>query len=211
MILLFEILSFALTGVLIFHSVRVRGRAFTILFFVTGAVLGILRENVVARITDLYSYNPEVFNLWIGSAPLVLAVFWSFTIYISMTLSERLVHGDFVKGERLVLIILVSMVFMGAYAAMNEAMASTFPMVLWKYPSDVTIWGGAPIMVLFGYGGLALIMLTGIYIIQKRKWKTWVKVVVGALSTLLMIPLHLAWIAGVRAVILEVIRIMVLL
>jgi hypothetical protein len=110
-----------------------------------------------------------------------------------------------------VLIILVSMVFMGAYAAMNEAMASTFPMVLWKYPPDVTIWGGAPIMVLFGYGGLALIMLTGVYIIQKRGWRTWVKVVVGALSTLLMIPLHLAWIVGVRALISEVIRIMVLL
>ncbi|MBN1573117.1 MAG: hypothetical protein JW984_07975 [Deltaproteobacteria bacterium] len=201
MILLFEILSFALTGALIFHSVKVRGTAFTILFFVTGAVLGILRENVVAQVTDLYSYNPSAFTFWIGAAPLVLAVFWSFTTYISMTLSERLVHGDFVEGKRLVPILLVSMVFMGAYAAMNEAMASVFPMVIWKLQPAATIWGGAPIMVVFGYGGLALIFLTGVYIIQKRRWRVWVKVVVGVLSTLLMIPLHLAWIAGVRAVI----------
>lgn len=201
MILLFEILSFALTFALIFHSIKLRGRAFTILFFVTGAVLGILRENFIAQITDLYSYNPDAFNLWIGSAPLVLAVFWSFTTYISMTLSERLVHGDFVKGERLILILLVSMVFMGAYAVMNEAMASVFPMVIWKFQPDFTIWGGAPIMVVFGYGGLALIMLTFVYIIQKRRWRSWVKVIVGALSTLLMIPLHLAWIAGVQAII----------
>ena len=204
MVLLFEILSFVLTLALIFHSVRVRGSGFTILFFVTGTVLGILRENVVVQITELYSYNPDAFSLWIGSAPLVLAVFWSFTTYISMTLSERLAHGDFVKGERLVPTILVSMVFMGAYAAMNEAMASVFPMVLWKFQPSVAIWGGAPIMVVFGYGGLALIMLTGIYIIQKRRWRVWIKVIVGALSTLLMIPLHLAWIAGVRLLITEV-------
>ncbi len=208
MVLLFEILSLALTLALIFHSVRVRGSGFTILFFVTGAVLGILRENVVAQITDLYSYNPYAFNFWIGSAPLVLAVFWSFTTYISMTLSERLVHGDFVEGKRLIPTLLVSMVFMGAYAAMNEAMASVFPMVLWKFQAAVTIWGGAPIMVVFGYGGLALIMLTGVYIIQKRRWRVWVKVLAGVLSTLLMIPLHLAWIAGVRAVISKVVTLL---
>jgi hypothetical protein len=205
MILLFEILSFLLTGALIFHSVKVRGAAFTVLFFVTGAVLGILRENVVAQITDLYSYSPAAFNLWIGAAPLVLAVFWSFTTYVSMTLSERLVHGDFVEGKRLIPILLVSMVFMGAYAAMNEAMASVFPMVIWKFDPAVSIWGGAPIMVVFGYGGLALILLTGVYIIQKRSWRVWVKVIIGVLSTLIMIPLHLAWIAGVRTVIARVV------
>jgi hypothetical protein len=200
MVLLFEILSLLLTGALIFHSAKVRGKAFTILFFTTGAVLGIVRENIVANITDLYSYT-DVFYLWIGAAPLVLAVFWSFTTYISMTLAERLIHGDFIKGERLLAILLISMVFMGAYATMNEAMASVFPMIDWKFTPDVAIWGGAPIMVIFGYGGLAVIFLAGVYIIQKRSWKIWVKVMAGVFSTLIMIPLHLAWIAGVRVVI----------
>ena len=201
MILLFEILCLLLTGALIYHSAKVRGWEFTILFFTTGAVLGILRENVVVNITDLYSYNPAVFSLWIGEAPIVLAVFWSFTTYISMTLAERLIHGDLIKGERLFAILLISMVFMGAYATMNEAMASVFPMINWKFTPDITIWGGAPIMVIFGYGGLAVIFLTGVYIIQKRNWKTWVKVMAGIFSTLIMIPLHLAWIAGVRVII----------
>ncbi len=199
MILTFEIITFVLAGIVIVHGVMVRGWAFTLLFFLTGAVLGILRENVVAELTDLYAYNPEVFTLWIGAAPAILTVFWSFSTYISMTLSERLVHGDFVKGQRLFIIILISMVFMGAYAAANEAMASVYPMVLWKFTPDVAVWGGAPLMVVFGYAGLGAIMLIGVYIVSSRRWKGWVKVLAGVLSTPIMIGLHLAWIALVRA------------
>jgi hypothetical protein len=201
MVLFFEILTFILTGLLVYHSLRLRGKEFTLLFFVTGACLGILRENVVARISGLYSYNPDVFVLWLGAAPAILMVFWSFSTYISMTLSERLVHGDFPGGKRLIGIILVSTFFMGAFAASNEAMASIFPMVVWKFKPDVAIPGGAPLMVIFGYAGLAVIMLAGITIIHRRDWKVWVKIVVGALSTVVMVPLHLAWIVLVRAAI----------
>jgi len=201
MILTFEIITFVLTGVLIYHSLRVRGTVFTVLFFVTGAILGVLRENIVARLTGLYAYNPDVFTLWVGAAPAILMVFWSFSVYISLTLSERLVHGDFLNGRRTIPIILLSMAFMGAYAASNEAMASVYPMVLWKFVPDVAVWGGAPLMVVFGYAGLAALMLIGVYGIQRRRWRGWVKVLVGALSTLIIIPLHLAWIALVRAVI----------
>ena len=201
MILTFEIITFVLAGILIVHSVMVRGWTFTLLFFLTGAVLGVLRENVVAELTDLYAYNPEVFTLWIGAAPAILTVFWSSATYISMTLSERLVHGDFVKGQRLFIIILISMVFMGVYAAANEAMASVYPMVLWKFTPDVAVWGGAPLMVVFGYAGLGAIMLLGVYIVSRRRWKGWVKVLAGVLSTPIMVGLHLAWIALVRAAI----------
>jgi hypothetical protein len=198
MLLYFEILTFALTGLLVYHSLKVRGTSFTLLFFITGAVLGILRETIVALLTDLYAYNPDAFTLWIGHAPVVLAVFWSFTIYISLSLAEGLCHADFMKGKRVVPVILVSMVFMGAYACMNEAMASTFPMVLWKFTPDIALWGETPVMVIFGYAGLAAILLTFIYLIERRTWRTWIKVATGILSTLVMIPLHLAWIALVR-------------
>ncbi|MBN2224531.1 MAG: hypothetical protein JW765_07650 [Deltaproteobacteria bacterium] len=201
MILTFEIITFVLTGVLIYHSLKVRGAVFTLLFFLSGAVLGVLRENIVARLTGLYAYNPDVFTLWVGAAPAILAVFWSFSVYISLTLSERLVHGDFLRGQRVASIILLSMVFMGAWAASNEAMASIWPMVLWKFVPDVAVWGGAPLMVVFGYAGLSAIMLVGVSVIHRRDWKGWVKVTAGILSTVLMIGLHLAWIALVRAVI----------
>ncbi len=201
MVLTFEIITFIVAGVLVYHSLRVRGAAFTWLFFVSGAVLGLLRENVVARLTDLYAYNPEVFTLWVGAAPAVLAVFWSVSIYISLVLSERLVHGDFLAGRRVVATILLSALFMGAYAASNEAMASVWPMVLWRFTPDAALWGGAPLMTVFGYAGLGAIMLIGVYVIARRGWKGWVKVTVGVLIVPAMIALHLAWIALVRAAI----------
>jgi len=198
MIIFLEIASFVLTGLLIVHSVRVRGAPFTLLFFITGAILGILRENVVAMLSDLYQYNSAAFTVMIGHAPAILMVFWSFTIYISMSLSERMVSGNLPNGKRVIPIILLSMVCMGMYACFNEAMASSFPMVEWKFTPDLVIWGDAPAMVIFGYAGLAAIMLAVIYLIHRRPWKTWVKVVSGVLSTSVMIPLHLAWIALTR-------------
>ena len=206
MILFLEIASFVLTGILIFHSVRVRGIPFTLLFFITGGVLGVLRENIIAAFSDLYQYNAAVFTLWIGHAPAILMVFWSFTLYISMSLSERMVSGDLPSGKRVIPVVLLSMVCMGIYACFNEAMASSFQMVLWKFSPILSIWGDAPVMVVFGYAGLAGIMLPVLYLIHRRPWNTWVKVVSGVLSTLVMIPLHLAWIALVRLIIQAVLQ-----
>jgi len=206
MIIFLEIASFVLTGVLIVHSVRVRGVPFTLLFFITGGILGVLRENSIAIFSDLYQYNTAVFTLWIGHAPAILMVFWSFTVYISMSLSEQMVAGDLPNGRRVIPVIGLSMVCMGMYACFNEAMASSFPMVLWKFRPDLVIWGDAPVMVIFGYAGLAAIMLPVLYLIHRRPWKTWVKVASGALSTLVIIPLHLAWIALFRLIIASVLQ-----
>jgi hypothetical protein len=192
---------------LIVHSVRVRGAPFTLLFFITGAILGILRENAVAMLSDLYQYNNAVFTVMIGHAPAILMVFWSFTIYISMSLSERMVAGDLPNGKRVIPVILLSMMCMGIYACFNEAMASSFSMVQWKFTPDLAVWGGAPAMVIFGYAGLAAIMLTIVYLIHRRPWKTWVKIVLGALSVCVMIPLHLAWIGLTRLVIRAVLQV----
>jgi hypothetical protein len=55
-----EIIALALSGLLIWHSARTRGADFTCMFFIGGAFLGLVRENVVAQVAvlNLYSYNP---------------------------------------------------------------------------------------------------------------------------------------------------------
>jgi len=201
MVLAFEILTFFLTGALVFHCYKTHGRQFTLLFFITGFILGTLRENVVSLASNLYTYNADGFNLWIGYAPLVLGVFWSNLFYVSLSLSEKIAHGAFLEGKRVAAMILVSMVFAGAYAPMNEAMASAFPLVIWEFKPDVAIWGGAPLMVVFGYAGLCGIFLPIVYLIYRHVKMTWAKILLGALSTLVMIPLHLLWLAIVRLVI----------
>jgi len=192
--LFLELAALVLTGFLVYHSLRFRGAAFTAMFFTGGAFLGVLRENTVALLTPLYAYNPATFHLWIGAAPLILAVFWSFTLYLALSLSEVIAGGSLLDGRRRAGVILLSMAFMAAYACFNEAYSSLFPMVLWKFTPAVTLWGGTPVMVLWGYAGMALIFLLFLPPVYRLRLPAAGRVAVFSASTVLMIPLHLGWI-----------------
>jgi len=195
-----ELIALTLTGLLIWHSACTRGTAFTWMFFLGGAFLGLLRENVVAQVAalNLYSYSPATFHLWIGAAPLILMVFWSYTIYLALTFSEFIVSGDLIGGRRRVWVILLSMVFMASYACLNEAFASIYPMVLWKFKPALTVWGGTPAMVLWGYAGMALIFLLTLLLVYNLRIRTIYRVIIFCASVIVMIPLHLLWIAVFR-------------
>ncbi|MFA5064702.1 MAG: hypothetical protein WC566_04465 [Dehalococcoidia bacterium] len=195
-----ELIALALTGLLIWHSACTRGAAFTWMFFLSGALLGLVRENVVAQVAalNLYSYNPATFHLWVGAAPLILMVFWSYTIYLALTFSEVICGGDLIGGKRRVWVILLSMVFMASYACLNEAFASIYPMVLWKFKPALTVWGGTPAMVLWGYAGMSLIFLLTLLPVYKLHIRTVYRVLIFCASVIVMIPLHLIWIGVFR-------------
>jgi len=195
-----ELIALALTGLLIWHSAYTRGAVFTWMFFLGGAFLGLIRENVVSQVAalNLYSYNPATFHLWVGAAPLILMVFWSYTIYLALTFSEVIVRGNLIGGKRRVWVILLSMVFMASYACLNEAFASIYPMVLWKFKPALTVWGGTPAMVLWGYAGMALIFLLTLLIVYRLRMRTIYRLIIFCASVIVMIPLHLLWIAIFR-------------
>ncbi len=195
-----ELIALALTGLLIWHSARMRGAAFTWMFFLGGACLGLVRENVVAQVAalNLYSYSPAAFHLWVGAAPLILMVFWPYTIYLALTFSEVIIGGDFVSGKHRVWVILLAMVFMASYACLNEAFASMYPMVLWKFKPALTVWGGTPAMVLWGYAGMALIFLLALLPVFKLRIRAIYRVMIFCASVIVMVPLHLLWIAIFR-------------
>jgi len=195
-----ELIALVLTGLLIWHSARTRGAAFTWMFFLGGAFLGLIRENVVAQVAalNLYSYNPATFYLWAGAAPLILMVFWSYTIYLALTFSEVILGGDLIGGKCSARVILLAMVFMASYACLNEAFASMYSMVLWKFKPALFIWGQTPAMVLWGYAGMALIFPTALLIVYKLRIRTVYRVMIFCASVIVMIPLHLLWIAIFR-------------
>jgi hypothetical protein len=195
-----ELIALALTGLLIWHSARTRGAAFTWMFFLGGTFLGLVGENVVAQVAalNLYSYSPATFHLWVGAAPLSLMVFWSYTIYLALTFSEVITGGDLIGGRRRVRVIMLAMVFMASYACLNEAFASIYPMVLWKFKPALTLWGGTPAMVLWGYAGMGLIFLLTLLLVYKLRISTIYRVMIFCASAIVMIPLHLIWIAIFR-------------
>ena len=155
---------------------------------------------MVAQVSalNLYSYNPAAFHLWVGAAPLILMVFWSYTIYLALTFSEVIVAGNLISGKRRVWAILIAMVFMASYACLNEAFASMYPMVLWKFKPALTAWGGTPAMVPWGYAGMALIFLLTLLLIYKLRVRAIYRVMIFCASVIVMIPLHLLWIAIFR-------------
>lgn len=195
-----ELIALALTGLLIWHSAITRGAVFTWMFFLGGAFLGLVRENVVAQVAalNLYSYNPVTFHLWAGAAPLILMVFWSYTIYLALTLSEAILAGNLIGGRRRAWVLLLAMVFLASYACLNEAFASMYPMVIWKFKPALTIWGGTPAMVPWGYAGMALIFLMALLLVFRLRIRAVYRVLVFCASVTVMVPLHLLWIAIFR-------------
>lgn len=195
-----EIIALTLTGLLTWHSARTRGAAITWMFFLGGASLGLIRENVVSQVAalNLYSYNPATFHLWVGAAPLMLMVFWSYTIYLALAFSEVITGGDLIHGRRRASVILLAMLFMASYACLNESFSSMYPMVLWKFKPALSIWGGTPAMVLWGYAGMGLIFLLALLVIFRLRIPAIYRVMVFCASVIIMIPIHLLWIAIFR-------------
>jgi hypothetical protein len=198
MIPLLEAAAFALTGLCIVHSWQQRGRDFTVLFFLGGFLLGIGRENIIAALTDLYAYNPQLFSLWVGRAPLLLGVFWSSSFYFSLCAAEDLTGGRLMRGRRTAGVLLVVMLFMAAFACLNESFAAAYGMVLWKARPAVMLWGTVPLLALFGYAALALLFLVTLRLVctVRRSLPVRAALLVPALAA--VVPLHLAILAAVR-------------
>jgi hypothetical protein len=71
-------------------------------------------------------------------------------------------------------------------------------MVLWKFKPALAIWVGTPAMVLWGYAGMALIFMLALLFIYRLHIKTIWRVLIFCSSVIVMIPLHLLWIALFR-------------
>ena len=112
-----------------------------------------------------------------------------------------MVMGSLIDGRKTAAIIIVSMLFMAAYACLNEAFASLYRMVLWKFVPDIALWGGTPILVPFGYAGMSLLFLLSLHTVARRKLSTKIKLLLMILAVAVMIPLHLVWIGLIRVVV----------
>jgi hypothetical protein len=127
-----------------------------------------------------------------------MMVFWCYTIYLALTFSEVITGGNLIGGKRRLGVILLSMVFMAAYACLNEAFASIYSMVLWKFKPALAVWGDAPALLLWGYAGMGMIFLLTLLFVYKLRIRTVYRVIIFCASVIVMIPLHLLWIATFR-------------
>jgi hypothetical protein len=73
---------------LILHSWKVRGRRFTLLFFIGGFAFGFVREFFYANFKHLYNYSG--LSIKIFGVPPVIPLGWMFTFYIGLCFAERI-------------------------------------------------------------------------------------------------------------------------
>ena len=67
-----------------------------------------------------------------------------------------------------------------------------------SFKPALVVWGQTPAMVLWGYAGMALIFLVTLLLVYKLCIATLWRVVIFCASIIVMIPLHLLWIAIFR-------------
>lgn len=181
MILLTECVVLAIAGVLIWHASRVEGWGFVMVFWGGGMAVGLLREWTVVHFTPLYSYGD--FFLQLGGIPLIMAVFWSNFAYVALRWSENILGSAFITRERTdehhPLVFLV----MAVISMAVEAYASQFHMINWEAEPVLTLWGGTPAIVPFGYGAMGLLFL----IAFRAVWRRWQDRLEVALSWLILL------------------------
>lgn len=167
MILLTEIVVIAMAVILFWHAVKEHGRGFAILFWSCGAVLGLLREWTVINFTPLYEYGD--FTLQIGGLPLIMAVFWSNFAYVALQWTSNIGDRNPLESESVDDLLPFVFLILAVISIAVEAYASQFEMIIWKAEPVLTLWGGTPVIVPFGYGAMGVLFLLAF----RGVWRRW--------------------------------------
>ncbi|MHA1781369.1 MAG: hypothetical protein ACTSYL_10975 [Candidatus Thorarchaeota archaeon] len=185
----------------IIHSWLYRNHWETIAFFVGGFVFGIVRENIVALMPQLYVYPNH--PLYIGAAPLMMGFGWSASFYACWIISERLVEAFAPSlGQRWWGIPLVAAINTGILSIPVEVAAGAPQTQWWIWPANAaTILWEMPVIVPFGWAGAAFLFIIFFQKIMRREDTPEKKTLLFILATLLIIIIHLVYVLVVRTIV----------
>jgi len=125
-LLLFLSSSF-LTLLLIIHSVKSRGVRTTLYFFLSAFLFGVVRGNSVAYLSSDENGLPYVFSdalIHVGKAELPACIGWVFSLYLSWTLAEGVLHRRPGLGRAVFPLSSFAIVAMGCFSDAVETTAS---------------------------------------------------------------------------------------
>lgn len=167
MIWLTELAIFLMTGLLLVHAIRSRSQQFAVIFWVSGFVLGLLREVSMSVVSDLYDYGD--FIAWIGPIPLMLLLLWPNLVYISWEWSNNFLGSEYfherAMGQHLPLIFLT----MVLASFLFESLFSQFHLIRWTLdPVIPYILGAIPLMAPFAYGFTGVVFMKSFKIMWNR-------------------------------------------
>lgn len=171
MIWLIEISLFLVTGLLIFHARTNYSLSFVKAFWISGIMLGLLREFALVGILNIYSYGE--FNIVLFGLPLIYTLFWTDIAYIGLTWSNNFLEREYLKAApleyHLPLIFLTTVLI----AFFFEAFLSQYQLIVWHLDSSSVVWGNTPLLAPFAYGWTGVLFIKSLKILSQEPQQSW--------------------------------------
>ena len=171
MIWLIEISIILVSAILVVHARFFYTLSFVLVFWISGFVLGILREYALAGIMDIYDYGD--FHLTLFGIPLIFTIFWTNMAYIGLIWANNFLKRDYLKVKPLdyhLPLIFMTMVMISFFF---EALLSQYQLVNWKLDSSSVLWGNTPLLAPFAYGWTAVLFLKSLKLLSKEPQQHW--------------------------------------
>ncbi len=188
----------------IIHSWHYRGTWPTVGFFVGGLVFGIVRENIVALLPSLYTYQGHA--IMIGAAPLMMGFGWSASFYACWTVTERVLHAFVPRWKDSDWLVALITGIVTAALSLSVETAATAPATSWWVwpPEAIRVLWEMPAIVPFGWAGAAFLFILFFKWTAGRTGAVRNDALKFVLLTLIIIVLHLLYVLIVRMIIIWV-------
>ena len=185
----------------IIHSWLYRSHWETVAFFVGGFVFGIVRENLVALMPQLYTYPDHPF--YIGAAPLMMGFGWSASFYACWIISGRMVEAFAPSlSERWWGVPLISAINSGLLSIPVEVAAGASQTQWWIWPaSAVKVLWEMPAIVPYGWAGAAFLFIVFFQTAMRRENTPRKNALTFIVTTLIIIIIHLVYLITIRTII----------
>ncbi|MBT3252703.1 MAG: hypothetical protein HN995_08015 [Candidatus Marinimicrobia bacterium] len=191
MIWLIEISIILVTAILVIHARAVYNQSFVKVFWISGMIMGFLREYALNDIMKIYDYGD--FHITLFGLPLIYTLFWTDIAYIGLTWSNNFLEREYLKAKPLdyhLPLIFLTMVLISFFF---EALLSQYGLHIWKLDSSAKLWGNTPILAPFAYGWTVVLFIKSLKLLSKEPQQNW-RVLVLKLS--LAQPLVVLILAG---------------
>ena len=171
MIWLIELSILLVTVILVTHAQYVYQKPFVLVFWISGAIMGFLREYALGGIMQLYTYGD--FHIILFGLPLIYTLFWTDVAYIGLIWANNFLKRDYLRAKPLDYHLPLIFMTMVLISFSFEALLSQYRLMNWNVDSSSMLWGNTPLLAPFAYGWTAVLYIKSLKLLSKEPQDQW--------------------------------------
>ncbi|MBC8375527.1 MAG: hypothetical protein H8E26_05720 [FCB group bacterium] len=171
MIWLIEISIILVTVILVIHARTVYNLSFVKVLWISGMILGFLREYALSEIMKIYSYGD--FHITLFGLPLIYMLFWTNIAYIGLIWSNNFLEREYLKAKPFDYHLPLIFLTMVLIAFFFEALLSQYGLLIWNLDSSSKLWGNTPILAPFAYGWTSVLFIKSLKLLSREPEQNW--------------------------------------